>query len=187
LDPGHRNEKVSAVWQQNLKSGDAHEIALTLDVLNSAQASASLDIDWLPFVLHDDEKVQYQARKALNYISYNRPDKASQLATALQQVVEDKDRDNDRIAAIRGLAALMGVARDATPALNNLMTDRNQPLPVRVAALNAIVRITGSDDFKMKLFDAVRGENQDRQNTPEFRKEIRQLEQAIETEARAVP
>jgi hypothetical protein len=175
------------LWQELLNTGNTQEIALLLETLNSSRAFASFEIDWLSLVLHDDEKIQYETRKVIKNFVGNQPNKANQLATALQQVVEDKERDDDRIAAIRGLAALMGTARDAMPVLENHMMDSNQPLPVRVAASNALLRITGSRDLQRNFFEAIRSEHKDRQDTPEFRKELEQLDQAIQAEARAIP
>src|SRR5207244_2605103 len=95
---------------------------------------------------------------------------------------EDPKREKDRLAAIRGLAALGPLATDAYASLEKLMMDRQQSMTIRAAATNAVMKISGDGSMFDKLVEAFFNENVARQDTPEFRQESIKLHQAIQQE-----
>jgi hypothetical protein len=100
------------------------------------------------------------------------------------QVLEDPQRANDHLAAIRALRAL---GQDATPGyvtLEKLVMDRDQPMPIRIAAAVAAERIMNSGMLKNQLQQDWINENRRRQETAEFRMELKQFEQAVQAEQR---
>jgi hypothetical protein len=182
LDRRHENPKIVARLQELLASGDARQI---LDVLEYvASSSAPLPFDASHVLFHRDEQVQLQARRVIRNL---RPQQDKDMSEYLLEILADPSRIDDREASVRALGSLGPDAAAAYPELEKIMLDRHQPMPLRVAAIKAMERIERRNSNGYQLLEAVSNEHKDKQGTPEFRAEYKQLEQAIEAESAAIP
>lgn len=99
----------------------------------------------VPLLFHADEDVQRQARGVLRYVS---EEDAPQVVKPLVGVLKNESRSGDQIAAMRALAAIGGRAKEAIPALQEVLKqsdDKEELLAALVAWQNIVARKTGAE------------------------------------------
>ncbi len=177
LDRQHKDPRIVARLQEMLGSDDTKQVIDALGSLN--YANEPLPFDATALLFHPDEGVRANARSAIRNL---RPRDGKDMGNFLLEALEDANRADDHVAAIRAIGSL---GRSATPAyalLDKLMMDRGKPINVRIAAMKALERITGDGSIENRLRADVIEQNKERNETPEFRMEFQQLEQAIQSE-----
>lgn len=182
LDREHKNPRIVARLKEMLESNNPQQIVAALETVRVSSTALPWDTSHLLF--HADEQVRRAARSAVHNL---RSKQGQDLGQFLLEVLADPKRADDHVSAIRALGSLRQGATPAYATLEKLMLDREQPLTVRVAATKALERITGDPSSVNRLSVAFIEENKERQDTPEFRAEFHQLEQAIQAEEAAIP
>jgi hypothetical protein len=177
-DRQHTNPKIVARLQEILEGSDVELVRETLASLGAANAPLPFDASSLLF--HSDERVRSHARQVVRYL---RPQQETDIDQFLLKILEDPSRANDHLAAIRALRALpQRRATSAYPLLERLAMDREQPMPIRIASAVAAEQIMRDGGLRNRLQQDLNNQNQQRRETPEFRMEFKQFEQAIEEE-----
>jgi hypothetical protein len=183
VDPQHSNPKITARLREVLE-GD--EVALIREVLPAvAQSRHPLPFDATHLLFQHDESLRQQARRVIRYLH---PAQDKNIGEFLLEVLEDPERAEVHVAAIRALAALGQSAMPAYATLEKLMMDRQQPMQSRIAAANALLSISGGNGpvFASQLREDFVNENRSRQETPEFRAELQQFDHAVQAEREAI-
>jgi beta-lactamase regulating signal transducer with metallopeptidase domain len=177
IDRQHIDPLIVARLQEMLQSDDAEQVKDAL--LSLRTAGAPLPFDASALLFHSDEEVRYVARHASRDLH---PNQAKSIVQFLMHVLEDAQRGNDHLAAIRALRAL---GRDATSGyvtFEKLVVDRQQPMPIRIAAAVAAEEIMDDGGLKNRLQKDVMKEYEKRYEPAEFQMEIKQFEYAVKAE-----
>jgi hypothetical protein len=180
LDRQYKNSRIVARLQEMLNSDDPQQIIAALE--SARAASKGLPFDASHLLFHSDENVRRYARRTIQRL---RPQQDPDMVEFLLKVLADPNRADDYLPAIRALRALDDRATSAYVTLEKLTMDRDQPMSIRIAAAVAAEQIMNNGGPKNRLQQDVMDANRNRQETPEFRMEIKQFEQAIDDEHRS--
>jgi hypothetical protein len=160
-----------------LQSDDVEQMKDAL--ANLLSLSVPLPFDATGLLFHADEEVRRTARYAIQHLS---PPQGQNMVQFLTSVLEDPKRADDHLAAIRALRRLEVRATSAYVTLEKLAMNREQPMPVRIAAAVAAEQIMNDGGTKNRLEQDFIEANRDRRETPEFRMEYKQFDRAIQEE-----
>jgi hypothetical protein len=187
IDRQHKNPRITARWQELLQSDDSSEVMDALNCLKYSMSFHSLSIDWLPLLSHSSEKVRREALRLLESTAMNNTDLGRQVGVEMLRILQDPQRSDHHLAAIYGLAVLRQLASDAYATLDNLMMNREHPLAIRTAAMQAIERIGPNTSAENRLREDVLDENREKRDDAEGREEFRKLENAIREASQSLP
>jgi hypothetical protein len=136
-------------------------------------------------LLHRASKVQLATLRTLGEVSDAGKER---LITWALDVLNDEARKDDYVAAIRTLAVLGEPAKDALEKLEQLMSDGQQTMPVRVAAATALERMTGGDGlYQRRLWDGYQEDYRDIENSAQAKETLTKLERALNREQGELP
>ena len=150
VDPQLENANVLQALRDALASPDQSPERLSFlvsDLLVNAGSSSyggtSLELRYVPeldeLLFHPNRAVRWYARNVLSCIQ---PDDAPGVVKQLLATVDDPARKRDRIEAIRALAAIGPLAKDAEPKLLEIAHSESDP--ARIPAVVALIRIQPS-------------------------------------------
>jgi hypothetical protein len=105
-DPKLMNPEIKALILKDLKGNQA-QLAIAIRSLSSAEAAPP---ELTEILLHGDESKQITARVMLEQLSGG--SLCSAVANSMNEILKDKTRQKDRLAAIRALAALGSSVQD---------------------------------------------------------------------------
>jgi hypothetical protein len=169
--------RIVARLQEMLESDDVEQMKDALACLLSLSVPLPFDASGLLF--HPDEGVRRAARYAIHHLN---PPQGQNMVQFLTSVLEDPNRADDHLAAIRALRPLEERATSAYVTLEKLAMNREQPMAIRIAAAVAAQQIMNDGGTKNRLQQDFMDANRDRHETPEFRMESKQFGRAIQEE-----